>query len=139
MRCSVVSVFFILSQTVFAIDLPHWRVPDRNGISKGTGWLSEWPNQGPPIAWKATVGLGFSSIVMSGGKAVTAGHANEKDTVFCFDAVTGKELWKHSYPADIGANFFDGGTTGTATFDGDRVYWLSRWGDLFCFDAKNGN
>ena len=84
------------------------------------------------------MGLGFSSVVVSGGKAVTAGHANETDTVFCFDALTGKELWKHSYPADLGDKYYEGGTTGTATFEGERVFWLSRWGDLFCFDAATG-
>ena len=98
-----------------------------------------WPPQGPAIAWKANVGLGFTSIVVSRGRVVTVGHTEaDKDTVFCFDAVTGKEIWKHSYPAELGDKYFEGGTTGTATFDGDNVYWLSRWGDLFCFDAASG-
>jgi outer membrane protein assembly factor BamB len=47
-------------------------------------------------------------------------------------------LWKHSYPAELGDKYYEGGTTGTATFDGERVFWLSRWGDLFCFDAGTG-
>jgi outer membrane protein assembly factor BamB len=122
-----------------ANDWPQWRGPDRNGISKETGWLDTWPQQGPPIAWKANVGLGFTSFVVSNGRAVTVGHAAEdKDTVFCFDAATGKEIWKHSYPSELGDKFFEGGTTGTATFDGDHVYWMSRWGDLFCFEAADG-
>lgn len=122
----------------FADDWPQWRGPDRNGISKETGWLDNWPQQGPTIAWKASVGLGFSSFVVSGGKAVVVGHAEEKDTLFCFDAATGKEIWKHSYAAELGDKFFEGGTTGSATFDGDRLYWFSRWGDLFCFEAATG-
>jgi outer membrane protein assembly factor BamB len=122
-----------------ANDWPQWRGPDRNGISKETGFLDAWPQQGPPIAWKAKVGLGFTSIVVSNGKAVTVGHnEDEKDTVFCFDAATGKEIWKHSYPAELGDKYFEGGTTGTATFDSDNVYWLSRWGDLFCLNATDG-
>jgi len=122
-----------------ANDWPQWRGPDRNGISKESGFLDAWPQQGPPIAWKANVGLGFTSIVVSNGKAVTVGHnEDDKDTVFCFDAATGKEIWKHSYPAELGDKYFEGGTTGTATFDGDNVYWLSRWGDLFCLNAADG-
>jgi outer membrane protein assembly factor BamB len=58
--------------------------------------------------------------------------------VFCFDAVSGKPVWKHSYPAELGDKYYEGGTTGTPTFDGDRLYWLSRWGDLFCFEAGLG-
>jgi outer membrane protein assembly factor BamB len=123
---------------VFGDDWPQYRGPDRNGISKETGWLDTWPKDGPPIAWKANVGLGFSSIVVSKGKAVTVGFADDKDTVYCFDAATGKEVWKHSYPAELGDKYFEGGTTGSATFDGDKLYWLSRWGDLFCFEAATG-
>ena len=66
------------------------------------------------------------------------GNANEQDTVFCLDAKSGKEIWKHSYPAELGDKYFEGGTTGTPTVDGDRVFTLSRWGDVFCFDAASG-
>lgn len=124
--------------TARAEDWPHWGGPDRKGVSKESDWLYQWPDAGPKIAWKAKVGLGFSSFVVGEGRAFTAGHDNEKDTVFCFDAATGKEVWKHSYPAQLGDKYFDGGTTGTPTIDGDKVYWLSRWGDLFCFEAASG-
>jgi outer membrane protein assembly factor BamB len=121
-----------------AADWPQWRGPARNGISAETKWSDQWPANGPKVAWKAQVGLGFSSFVVAGGRVVTAGHADEKDTVFCFDASSGKEVWKHSYPSDLGDKYFDGGTTGTPTMDGDRVFWLSRWGDTFCFNVADG-
>lgn len=120
-----------------AEDWPHFRGPSRDGVSVEKGWRSEWTGDAP-IAWKAQVGLGFSSIVVANARAATAGHAEGKDTVFCFDAKTGKELWKHSYPAELGDKFFEGGTTGTPTFDGARLFWLSRWGDLFCFEVESG-
>ena len=121
-----------------AADWPHWRGPDRNGISSETKWSDSWPAAGLKIAWKAQVGLGYSSFVVAGGRVVTVGHADEKDTVFCFDVNTGKEVWKHAYPSELGDKYFDGGTTGTPTLDGDRVFWLSRWGDTFCFNAADG-
>ncbi len=121
-----------------AKDWPQWRGPDHNGISTETGWLDQWPASAPAIAWRAQVGLGFSSFVVAEGRAFTVGHDDEKDTVFCFDASTGKVVWKHSYPSDLGDKYFDGGTTGTPTFEGGRVYWLSRWGDTFCFNAADG-
>lgn len=124
--------------STFAEDWPNWRGPQRNGVSNESGWLDTWPDQGPPVAWKGAVGLGFSSIVVGGGKAVTAGHAENKDTVFCFDAAKGNVIWKHSYPAELGDKYYEGGTTGTATIDGDKVFWLSRWGDFFCFNAADG-
>lgn len=129
--------FMLLANLSIGADWPHWRGPNRNGTTSETGWSSEWSGE-PKIAWNATVGLGFSSMVVSGGRLATAGHADGQDTVFCFDAVSGKPLWKHSYPAELGDKYYEGGTTGTPTFDGDRLYWLSRWGDLFCFEAASG-
>ena len=135
---SVAALLVAASVSALATDWPHWRGPSRNGISTETGWTDQWPAAGPSVAWKAGVGLGFSSFAVANGRVVTAGHADEKDTVFCFDAMTGKEIWKHSYPSDLGDKYFDGGTTGSATIEGDRVFWLSRWGDVFCFNAADG-
>ena len=124
--------------SVRADDWPHFRGPTRDGVSVEKGWTADSLAAGTKIAWKAQVGLGFSSIVVADGRAATAGHADGKDTVFCFDAVTGKELWKHSYLAELGDRFFEGGTTGTPTLDGARLFWLSRWGDLICFEVESG-
>jgi outer membrane protein assembly factor BamB len=135
---SVSLIALLCALPLVAGDWPQWRGPDRNGISTESGWVDAWTGAGPAIAWKAQVGLGFSSFVIAGGRAFTAGHADEKDTVFCFNAATGQIVWKHSYPADLGDKYYEGGTTGSPTIDGDRVYWLSRWGDTFCFNAADG-
>jgi outer membrane protein assembly factor BamB len=128
----------LYSDSVWANDWPQWRGPNRNGISQEKDWSDTWPANGPKVAWKASVGLGFSSFVVKDGRALTLGHADGQDTVWCFDANTGKVVWKHSYPAELGDKFFEGGTTGTPTISGERVFTLSRWGDTFCFDAATG-
>jgi outer membrane protein assembly factor BamB len=121
-----------------ADDWPQWRGPKRNGISAESKWRDQWPADGPATAWKANVGLGFSSFVVGDGRVFTLGHTDGKDSVFALDAATGKELWKHSYDAELGDKYFEGGTTGTPTIDGNRVFTLSRWGDVFCFEAATG-
>lgn len=118
-----------------AADWPVWRGPAGNGISTEKDWKL---SAEPKVVWEAEIGLGFSSFVVGGGRVFTTGHADEKDTVFCFDAKSGKPVWKHSYPADLGDKYYEGGTSATPTLDGDKVYHLSRWGDLFCFDAATG-
>jgi outer membrane protein assembly factor BamB len=140
MRCLAALLLALPLLPVQAGDWPQWRGPDRNGISAETGWLHQWGSSGPHLQWKAKVGLGFSSFVVADGRAYTAGYADDKDTLFCFEANTGKVLWQHSYPSELGDKYFDGGTTGTPTLDvaGGRLYWLSRWGDVLCLNTADG-
>ena len=118
-----------------AADWPIWRGPTRDGLSTE----KEWKLAGEPkILWETEVGLGFSSFVVADGRAFTTGHSEGKDGVFCLDAKTGKTLWKHEYAADLGDKYYEGGTSATPTIDGNKVYQLSRWGDLLCFEAATG-
>jgi len=130
--------FTIVAGTAFGDDWPQWRGPARTGISAESGWVDTWPADGPRILWKAEVGIGFSSFTVANGRAYTIGHANETDTVFCLDADKGHVIWYHPYPSELGDKFFEGGPTSTPTVDGDRVYSISKWGDLFCFNAASG-
>ena len=123
--------------TTLAADWPHWRGPNRDGISAETGWSTP-KSASPKVVWKAAVGTGFASFAVADGRVYTTGNADNKDTVFCFDAATGKEVWEHSYDADLGDKYFEGGTTATPTVAEGKVYQLSRWGDVFCFDAATG-
>ncbi len=142
-RCPPYLVLFValaagIGSGAHALDWPRWRGPDLNGISQETGWLSTWPAEGPKQLWKANVGVGFSSVAVSQGRAYTMGNRNNEDTVFCFDAETGQEVWKHTYPAKLGAQSYEGGTHATPTVEAGRVYTLSKWGDLFCLAADTG-
>jgi outer membrane protein assembly factor BamB len=49
-----------------------------------------------------------------------------------------KQVWKHDYAADLGDKYYEGGTSATPTIENGKAYHLSRWGDLFCFDAATG-
>lgn len=119
-----------------AADWPNLRGPNHDGQSTESGWN---PEGGLRIAWKAQVGLGLSAVVVAGGRAYTLGHDGGKtDTLWCFDAATGKELWKHRYPHPLDDLYFPGGTCGTPVIDGGRVYSLARRGQLFCLDAASG-
>lgn len=121
-----------------ADDWPQWRGPSHDGVSRETAWADQWPADGPRIIWKANVGIGFSSFAVAQGRVFTAGNSNNTDTIYCLSSSTGKVIWQHSYPADLGDKFFEGGTTATPTVDGDHVFTLSRWGDIHCFDSATG-
>ncbi len=124
--------------STYAEDWYRWRGPDLNGISKETGWQSAWPASGPKVLWTASVGTGFSSFSVRGGRVFTMGNAANTDTIYCLDAGTGKPLWKHSYPCDLDPKYFEGGPGATPTLDHGCVYTLSRHGDVFCLNETNG-
>ncbi len=134
----VASLLAATQASAAGVDWHRWRGPDLNGISKESGWTTKWPADGPKKLWLAQVGLGFASFTVSDGRVFTTGHANNHDTVFCFDADKGGVLWKHSYPHPIDAKYYEGGTSATPTVDGQLVYTLSRRGHLFCFEAATG-
>src|SRR5947209_15514755 len=121
-----------------ASDWPNWRGPSHNGISEEAGWTTAWPSEGPKQLWKASVGTGFSSVAVAHGRLFTLGNSAEIDTVFCLDAESGKEIWKHSYPCALEPIYHEGGPGSTPTADGERVYTMSKRGHLFCFDAATG-
>ena len=121
-----------------AEDWYRWRGPNLNGISSEQDWLAEWPAEGPTISWKASVGIGFSSVSVSKGRLYTVGNEDNTETVYCLDASTGKQIWKHSYTCPLDDRFFEGGPTSTPTIDGENLFTLSRQGDLFCLNATTG-
>ncbi|HXS02397.1 MAG TPA: PQQ-binding-like beta-propeller repeat protein [Pyrinomonadaceae bacterium] len=125
-----------LAQSV--ADWPQWRGPNRDGISKETGLLKQWPAEGPPLVWKASgAGGGYSSFSVANGKLYTMGLRGEREYVIAFDVATGKEAWSTAHGGAFRNDRGDG-PRGTPTIDGDRVYALGGAGDLTALDARTG-
>ena len=138
MKLHVFAVLVLIS--IFscdAADWPQWRGANRDGIST-ENLKGEWPRSGPKILWRASVGTGFSSFAISKGRVYTMGNSGDQDTIWCFDARTGKELWHHTYPAQLGPQYYEGGPGSTPTVESNRVFTISKWGDVFCLEAATG-
>src|SRR5262245_62166707 len=123
-------------------DWPQWRGPDRNGICTETRLVKEWPKDGPKLLWDSkkinggrSVGTGFSSMSITQGKIFRMGDGKgDGGFVYCLDAASGKELWA----TKLGSAQGDGPRC-TPTVDGDRVYALTRQGNLGCFRVSDGS
>jgi outer membrane protein assembly factor BamB len=136
----VVFALLLCSMGTIAIagDWPHWRGPNYNGICDETSWLTTWPESGPAVLWNATIGIGFSAVSVADGKAYAMGNADNTDTLFCFDAESGKELWKYSYAQELEPQSHEGGPQATPAVDAGKVYIMSKGAKVFCIDAKTG-
>jgi outer membrane protein assembly factor BamB len=134
-------LFLFLSISIAAQtpgDWPQWRGPNRDGISKETGLLKQWPADGPPLVWKATgAGRGYSTMSIAKGRIYTMGLRGDREYVIAFDTSTGKEVWATAH-GDVFLNDRGDGPRGTPTVDGDRVYSLGGNGDLSSIDTKTG-
>jgi outer membrane protein assembly factor BamB len=134
----LLALFLCASPTLQASDWPQWRGPKRDGISTESGWLAQWPKEGPKQVWKTNVGTGCASVVVAGGRVYAIGNKSDTDTVSCLDTATGKEVWHFSYPAPLDPNMYEGGPNTTPTVDGSFVYTVGRKGQLFCLSAEKG-
>jgi outer membrane protein assembly factor BamB len=120
-----------------AADWPQWRGQNRDGKSPETGLLRSWPEQGPPLAWRAEgLGGGFSSVAVAGDHIYTLGDLGDAQYAIAVKRDGGAIVWK----TKIGPAWEDKylGPRSTPTVDGDHVYVLGTEGDLFCLDAATG-
>jgi outer membrane protein assembly factor BamB len=120
-------------------DWPQWEGPDRNAISKERGLLQEWPEGGPPLAWKASgIGEGMGGIAVSRGRIYTAGDSDGSAWLVALDEADGKEVWKAKIgqAGRPGFIFQPAGPRGTPTIEGDRIYILGQHGDFVCFTTE---
>ena len=88
-------VMFMTVGGTFAADWPQWRGPNRDGISKETGLVKEWPKEGPKLLWQVTdLGDGYSTPAIVGGRLyVLSNKGNDNEFVQARDVKDGKEIW----------------------------------------------
>ena len=120
-------------------DWPQWRGPGHDGISAARDWFKPWPASGPKQLWKHNVGIGFSSMSVSGGRLFTMGNnGKDLDIVWCLDAATGRVLWTNSYACALDPRYYEGGPGATPSVDGNRVFTFSKKGHVRCLDFSTG-
>lgn len=119
-------------------DWPQWRGPERNGKSRETGLLKQWPAGGPPRLWRVTnLGAGYGSIATQGDRIYVQGQVGRQSVVSSLNRANGQLLW--SKPLGPAGNNDKGpGPRSTPTVDDDNLYALSENGDLACLRASDG-
>jgi outer membrane protein assembly factor BamB len=121
---------------------PTFRGPERTAVSPESGLLQQWPEGGPELVWETQgAGRGYASLAICDGRIYTLGDGpstvdDADEYLLCFDQATGRPLWQSKTgPAwDSGSPSWRGSRS-TPTVDGDRLYVLTAYGKLICFDT----
>ncbi len=145
-------VLLQMSERSVAEDWPNWMGPNRDNV-----WNIAKPPQSLPSGslkakWTAPVAGGYSGPAVVGNRIYVTDLVTKADAkvdnfgrksfdgterVLCFDANTGKAIWKHEYNVTYAISY-PAGPRCTPVVDGGNVYTLGAEGDLFCLEAQTG-
>jgi outer membrane protein assembly factor BamB len=122
-------------------DWPQWRGPERNGISKETGLLKQWPAEGPKLLWQQDdIGDGYSTPSVVGTRIyVMSNRGFENEFVQALSTQDGKVIWT-TRVGNVGnpSDFQYAKARSTPTVDGEFIYALGSDGDLACLETGSG-
>ena len=123
----------------YANDWPRFLGPHANGKSDETGLADSIPKEGLPILWKKEIGSGYSAPSILGNKLVQHHRVGKQEIVECFEADTGKSLWKVTSPCEYEDPYgYNNGPRCTPTLTTNRVYTFGVEGRLLCLDLATG-
>ncbi len=122
-------------------DWPQWRGPQRNGISQESGFLKQWPAEGPKLLWQMNdIGDGYSTPAVVGARIyMMSNRGKENEFVQALSTQDGKPIWT-TRVGNVGnpQDFLYAKARSTPTVDGDFIHALGSDGDLACLETGSG-
>jgi outer membrane protein assembly factor BamB len=123
-------------------DWPQWRGPERNGISRESGLLKQWPAGGPKLLWQVNdIGDGYSTPVVVGKRLyLMSNRGMDNEFVQALSTQDGKPIWttRVGKVGNPDQNPPYPKARSTPTVDGNLMYVLGSDGDLACLETKSG-
>lgn len=136
MRKVLLIAGLIFSVYAFNQEVVNWRGVQNDGIYNETGLLKSWPLEGPELLWYYDdLGPGHASVTVTNDKIFSSGSTDVNGFVIALDH-SGKMLWKTEYGKEWMESFE--GVRSTPTFNDGKLYQISSYGVITCFDAEDG-
>lgn len=131
-------LFYGVVSTVDASDWPQWRGPEKDGISRETGLLKEWPDGGPQVLWRVPLGEGFSGISVVEKRIYSMFSEGDDEFVVCLNASNGEEIWRFRSDSNYIESMGGNGPRATPTIDGKLLFTVTAQGKLYALNTENG-
>ncbi len=118
----------------------QWGGPHRNFKTDAAGIKDTWPSAGPRVAWKRTLGEGYSSPIVEQNVLYTMYGKPRQEIVLAANAETGQTLWEQAMPMTFQSDApeMGNGPYSTPLLVGDRLFTTGVAGRLQCLDKKTG-
>jgi outer membrane protein assembly factor BamB len=115
---------------------PQFHGPRRDNVSRETGLLRKWPEEGPKLVWKSSeCGEGFSGVSLAEGKIFTAGDFDDVERVLALD-LDGRVVWQ-TLNGESWTGPYPGSRT-TPSYSEGVVYQMNPKGRLAAYRADSG-
>ena len=142
-RCAAVIILSVGDAS--GDDWPQFRGPNRDSVWSEVGILQNFPADGLKIRWRASVGAGHASPVVSSGRVYVTDFETQKpkarERVHCYDEKSGKSLWTYRDEVDYPASFNPKNPSGpcpTPIVEAGYLFTLGTTGHLVCLDTNKG-
>jgi outer membrane protein assembly factor BamB len=120
-----------IDATIGPEDFPRYRGPKLDGVVSFAKLQTDWQKHPPTLLWRRACPGGYGGVAVAGNIAVTLQQQKKQEVVVCYDRLTGRERWTHSYDAfheDIMGN----GPRSTPAIHNNRIFSIGATGELVC-------
>ncbi len=137
----LLALVFTFAQLTFAQDWNQWRGPERNGLVSARDAPKSLPKE-LKQTWKVDVGEGYSSPVVSNGRAFINSRRDPNEVVMAIDLKDGKVIWEKNYQATYKKNQYAvqmaKGPNSTPLVIGNRLFTVGVSGIVTAWDTRTG-
>ena len=128
-------------QLTAALPPPEWpgfRGADRAACSRGPRISTNWTAQPPRQLWKIPVGPAWSSFALAGRLLFTQEQRGPMETVVCYDADTGREVWNQQLEARFDDPLGGPGPRATPTLADGGLFVTGATGNFLRLNPVTG-
>ncbi|MBN9122861.1 MAG: PQQ-binding-like beta-propeller repeat protein [Planctomycetes bacterium] len=120
------------------LDYPGFRGANRDGRVPEAAYRG-WDGSPPKERWRNNpVGPAWSSFCAVGEFVFTQEQRGESESVVCYRADTGKEVWSRGQPGKHSDGQSGSGPRATPTYANGRLFAIGASGSVSCLRAESG-